>query len=364
MNSVQSERPRFIAFYLPQYHPIPENDMWWGKGFTEWTNVAKAKPLFRGHYQPRLPADLGYYDLRVPETRFEQAKMAQEHGIEAFCYYHYWFGGKRILERPFDEVLESSEPNFPFCVCWANETWTGIWHGAQNRILMEQTYPEHDNEAHFNHLLNAFSDDRHILVEGKPLFLIYQPLAIPNPKKFTDTWREMALKAGLKGLYLVGVHSPPDWIPANSGFDGCVNPKFPSRRRMHVPRREVLAWLANIYESKLGLPTRYPYKDIINSLFDYVDLRHSKYPCVVPNWDNTARSGANGLVLEGSTPEAFGIQVKKALDLTKSQPSDKRLIFVKSWNEWAEGNYLEPDKKYGKAYLEIIKNEMLTFPNV
>lgn len=358
MNSFTAERPRFIAFYLPQYHPIPENDAWWGRGFTEWTNVAKAKPLFSGHYQPHVPADLGFYDLRVPETRVAQADMAKDYGIEGFCYYHYWFGGKRLLQRPFDEVLDSGEPDFPFCICWANESWTGIWHGAEHRVLIEQTYPPHDIQPHFEYLLKAFRDKRYMLVDGKPMFLVYQPLALPDTKRYTDMWRDLAIKAGLKGLYLIGIHSPGNWIPDDSGFDACVNPKFPARRPKSVARRYMIKWLKNEYQRRTGQPSHYSYDKVIDTLFDYVDIAHSKFPCVVPNWDNTPRSGVNGLVLDGSTPEKFGNQVRRALELTKNLKHDKRLIFIKSWNEWAEGNHLEPDLKFGHAYLEIIRKEL------
>ena len=209
-----------IAFYLPQFHPIPENDKWWGKGFTEWTNTAKALPLFRGHYQPHVPADLGFYDLRAPETRQQQADMALEYGVDAFCYYHYWFGnGRRIIERPFNEVLETGKPDFPFCLCWANQTWTGIWHGAPNRILMEQTYPGYDDHArHFDWLATAFADRRYITIEGKPLFVVFQPLEIPNVKDVTEFWRQRAVSAGFPGLYLVGIRHENVFSPASDQF--------------------------------------------------------------------------------------------------------------------------------------------------
>ena len=212
---------RSIAFYLPQFHPIPENDEWWGKGFTEWTNVVKAKPLFKGHYQPKLPTELGLYDLRVPEVREQQANLAKEYGIEGFCYWHYWFGnGRRILERPFNEVLESGKPDFPFCLAWANETWTGIWHGLNNEILMEQTYPGQDDYiAHFNCLLKAFKDKRYMRVDDKPIFVVYRPNAIPDIKLFVDTFQEQAVQNGLKGVYLIATNVHTDWNAQANGFD-------------------------------------------------------------------------------------------------------------------------------------------------
>lgn len=355
---MSSSLARVIAFYLPQFHPIPENDEWWGKGFTEWTNTAKAKPLFKGHYQPHVPADLGFYDLRVPETRLAQANMARQYGIEAFCYYHYWFAGKTLLERPLDEVLNSREPDYPFCLCWANETWTGIWHGARDRILIEQTYPEHNDAAHFDYLLRAFRDNRYLLVDGKPMFLIYQPLQLPDPFRFAESWRAMARKAGLKGLYLVGAHSPSGWIPEHSGFDACVTPKLPGRRPPSVSKRRPLEWLINEYEWRTGKPSVFPYKNLIDILFDHVDIKHSKFPGIVPNWDNSPRSGVNALVLHGSTPELFRLQVRRALELTQDCQGDKRFIFIKSWNEWAEGNHLEPDLKFGLGYLEVLRDEL------
>lgn len=349
---------RVIAFYLPQYHPIPENDEWWGKGFTEWTNTAKAKPMFRGHYQPHVPADLGFYDLRLPEARIAQAEMAREYGVEAFCYYHYWFGGKRILERPFNEVLDSGEPDFPFCLCWANETWTGIWHGAKDRILVKQTYPgDDDYRDHFYTLLKAFTDKRYVTVDGKPVFLIYQPFDIPDVHRVTDLWRELALKEGLPGLHLIGVHSPVGWIPQNDGFDASVRPRLPERRPW-VSRRRPVKWFINKYQIKKGLPTIFPYEKLESLLIDNSNSSPSRYPCVIPNWDNTPRSGSNGLVLHGSTPELFRQQIRKAFDMVKEKDLEHRLVFVKSWNEWAEGNHLEPDMKFGKAYLKVLLEEV------
>src|SRR5215471_7891415 len=250
-----NKKARVIAFYLPQYHPIPENDEWWGKGFTEWTNTAKAKPMFRGHYQPHVPADLGFYDLRVPETREAQAAMARRSGIEGFCYYHYWFAGRRILERPFNEVLHSGVPDFPFCLCWANQTWSGIWHGAPNRVLIEQTYPGRvDHEAHFRTLLPVFADPRYIRVDDKPIFLIHRPAELPDTAATLALWRDMAADAGLGGLHIAGASFSQDSNPTALGFDAEVT-QARLGVRQRVSRRWPLRWMQGKIEILRNLPT-------------------------------------------------------------------------------------------------------------
>jgi len=353
---------RIIAFYLPQFHPVPENDEWWGPGFTEWRNVARARPLFRGHYQPRIPADLGFYDLRVPEVRQAQADLAQSHGVEAFCYWHYWFSGRRILERPFTEVLRSKEPDFSFCLGWANDTWTGVWHGLRDRILIEQTYPGvEDHVAHFHSLLPAFADSRHLTVDGKPLFYIYRPSAIPETRRFTDLWRELALKSGLKGLYLVGeAMGARGWDPRAAGYDASVDTSlFPiiEWSPWSLPVRR-LRWE---WKQRTSRPSIYSYADICET---FVLDRAGQSPHVtshlplLPAWDNSPRSGVNSLVLHGSTPELFRRQVRRALGIGADVPREYRLLFLKSWNEWAEGNYMEPDLRFGRGYLEALRDEL------
>jgi hypothetical protein len=349
---------RVIAYYLPQFHPIPENDLWWGKGFTEWTNTAKAKPLFPGHYQPHVPADLGFYDLRVPETRIAQAEMARGYGIEGFCYYHYWFAGKRLLERPFNEVLRTGEPDFPFCLCWANETWSGKWHGYPEKILIEQTYPgKGDEEEHFYTLLPAFADHRYIKVDDKPVFLVYKPDLLPNPKKMIDHWRELASKEGLKGLYLIGMANAALWTPEHHGFDAATTkkPLHPAamgemrytRRLRRVPR-QLLRYPLDIYL----------YRKILPHLIIPEAIKSNIHPHVIPNWDNTPRCGLDGVVFHGSAPELFRAHVQATVRQILHKPLDHRLLFIKSWNEWAEGNHLEPDMRFGRAYLEALKCEI------
>ncbi|PCJ37932.1 MAG: lipopolysaccharide biosynthesis protein [Cellvibrionales bacterium] len=356
-------KARAIALYLPQFHPIPENDEWWGTGFTEWTNTAKAKPLYKKHYQPHVPADLGFYDLRLPEARAAQAAMARAYGVEAFCYYHYWFGGKQLLNRPFDEVLKLGEPDFPFMLCWANESWTGVWHGSPNKLLIEQTYPgEDDHRRHFDHLLPAFLDPRYLRVDNKPVFMIYSPDNIRDVRKVTGFWRQLASDAGLPGLHLIAEHDSPDWIPEHYGFDAVVAARLPKLRRdMHWRGlfKHPLKYSRYCYQALRGLPTIHRYTDVVDSFLVSHNPDIERYPCVIPNWDNTPRSGANGLVLEGSSPALFQQHLGKAIDAASHLPNEHRLLFIKSWNEWAEGNHLEPDLRYGHGYLEAMRAELL-----
>lgn len=355
---------RLLAFYLPQFHPIPENDEWWGKGFTEWVNTTKAKPMFRGHYQPHIPADLGFYDLRVAETREEQAKMARAYGIEGFCYYHYWFGGKQVLERPFQEVVHSGKPDFPFCLCWANQTWSGVWHGEPSRVLIEQTYPgDDDHKAHFRALLPAFFEPRYFRVNGKPLFAIYMPMSLPDSCRVTDYWREMALEAGLPGLHLVGMSFDEGWEPAPYGFDAASTCRMPDRRPW-ISRRRPIEWARRKYQEWAKLPTIYSYEEVLDTLMPTRVEGYDDYPCIIHAWDNSPRSGKNGLVLHDSTPELFRRILRKAIKVRNDRPREEQVIFLKSWNEWAEGNHLEPDLRFGHGYLEIVRQEVYRLPRL
>jgi len=357
---------RPIAFYLPQYHPISENDEWWGKGFTEWTNVAKAKPLFKGHHQPNLPGELGFYDLRVPEVREQQAALAREHGIEGFMYWHYWFAGKRMLERPFQEVLASKKPDFPFCLAWANESWTGIWYGEAKRILIEQTYPgAKDYESHFYALLDAFRDPRYITVEGKPLFCIYKPFCLPDVSLIISMWQKLAKKEGLKGVYFVGFTSnvERDYHPLmESGFDGVHFQRIPEAVE-HIVKHQYIYRLGRKL-NRLGLNNRhiaqgvFDYSQYIQHLTKPTDVTENMYPVIIPNWDNSPRSGRKSQIVKNSTPELFRKHVKDVFCLLKQKPPEQRIVFIKSWNEWAEGNYLEPDNQFGRKYLEVLKEEI------
>ncbi len=331
-----------IAFYLPQFYPISENDQWWGKGFTEWTNVSKARALFSGHYQPRLPANLGFYDLRVPSVRQAQASLATAYGIEGFCYWHYWFHGKRLLDRPFEEVLSSGEPGFPFCLSWANETWSRRWHGSGfgSEVLLEQVYSEADDVAHAEWLLRPFSDPRYVRYRGRPLFLVYRPFDLPDPQRTTDTFRNVCVRHGVADPYLVGLNAhQPARDTRSAGFDATLNFE-PQLSAVPGPTEPGL----KIYDYVIA--RRQMTKQIRN---------YFTHPCIFVSWDNTPRRGEDGIVIINSTPENFERGLADVVNTLEERPPDERLVFINAWNEWAEGNHLEPDLRYGLQWLEAVK---------
>jgi hypothetical protein len=342
---MQQSKIRPIALYLPQFHPIPENDKWWGKGFTEWTNVAKAKPLFKGHWQPRLPADLGFYDLRVPEVREAQAQMAKDHGIYGFCYWHYWFAGKRLIERPFTEVVESGKPDFPFCIAWANQTWEGKWHGlSNNQVLIEQTYPgKEDYKAHFYTLLPAFKDKRYIEVNGKKLVFVFQPTDIANSKEFIEYWQRLAQKEGLKGIHFVGMQMDIDENPKELGYNAKVHKGiYLDQFKVFLPREK---WIRKNLHSRLWpylnskkkLPRIISYEKYMKNYPEHI-LKENEYPWIYTDWDNTPRAGTQGWLFDNASPELFGNLCRCAFQTTENKPDDEKIVIIKSWNEWAEGN--------------------------
>ncbi|MBU3856409.1 glycoside hydrolase family 99-like domain-containing protein [Bacteroides sp. ET225] len=364
---MDTNKIRVIAFYLPQFHPTPENDRWWGKGFTEWTNVGKAKPLFKGHYQPKVPADLGYYDLRVPETRIEQAEMAKAYGIEGFCYWHYWFGnGRELLKRPFEEVLKSGKPDFPFCLGWANHSWEDkqFSKDGTHRMLMEQLYPgDEDYIRHFHSVLPAFKDHRYIRVEGKPVFLVYSAFELPDAPHFIALWQKLAAENGLKGIHFIGhTANIEDIEPMKEmGFDA-VN----LVRLFHFFKRDYsLAERVRLKIMKLFFKQgqAVEYSRAAKYFSGKEDLREDCYPTIIPNWDHSPRSGRKAHILINSTPEKFEKHVRTAFAHVKDKPEEHRIVFLKSWNEWAEGNYMEPDLKYGKGYLEALRRAITDFSN-
>ncbi len=364
-------KARVIAFYLPQFHPFKENDEWWGKGFTEWTNVGKAKPLFRGHYQPRVPADLGYYDLRLPIIREQQAEMAREAGVEGFMYWHYWFGnGKTLLSEIFDDVLKSGKPDFPFCLGWANHSWTRrTWNSsAQNHKdldLMIQEYPgDKDIEEHFYNVLPAFKDHRYITVDGKPIFIIYAPLSMPDCTHFIEMWRNLAKKENLNGIHFVGLAGgwEKDFKKTlDLGFDALIigNQWNAQTKVNHGYVGMMLKTKLRKYFPQIAPLDTYPYKKIIKNLFGEWEKHENCYPQIIPNWDRSPRGGRRAVIYTGSTPQLFKEHVEDAVRLVENKESEHRLIFLRSWNEWAEGNYVEPDLKFGHGYLDVLKDSII-----
>jgi lipopolysaccharide biosynthesis protein len=357
---------RVIAIYLPQFHPIPENDAWWGAGFTEWRNVVRARPQFPGHYQPHLPADLGFYDLRVPETRDAQAAMAARHGLSGFCYYHYWFNGKRLLHRPFDEVLRSGTPNFPFCLCWANENWTRRWDGRDRELLLAQQHSLQDDRNHIEFLLEAFRDPRYMTVGGKPLFLVYRTKLLPDPKRTADVWRETARRAGFPDLYLVRVESFGDKTdPASIGFDAAMEfaPHFKDvggligRRFSRLRKRLIRVGL--LQPTPYLTHSVYRYEALVEHMLKLPEAPYTRFRCVTPGWDNSARRAVGAFIFHGATPELYEVWLRDVVNATKAQRTgEEQLVFVNAWNEWAEGNHLEPDQRWGHAYLEATRRAL------
>jgi lipopolysaccharide biosynthesis protein len=355
--------PKSIAFYLPQFHPIPENDRWWGQGFTEWRNVASARPAFRGHYQPHIPADLGFYDLRVPETRAAQAELAQAHGIHAFCYYHYWFLGKRLLERPFNDVLESGEPSLPFMLCWANENWTRAWDGGSSEVLLRQEYSPADDVAHLRWLARAFADDRYVRIGGRPVFLVYKASELPEPRRTTDSWRSEAQRLGIGELYLLRVESYREPIvdPRAMGFDGSV--EFQPDTRLlgaRIPARALrVAGRLTRLEGGRCRQVVHRYSDLVDNALGQTQPDYKRYRCITPSWDNSPRRDG-GLVLTGSSPEEFRRWLVGTMGQFRPHGRDEDLLFVNAWNEWAEGNHLEPCLRFGHRYLEVHRDALVS----
>ena len=344
---------RAIAYYLPQFHPIPENDRWWGRGFTEWTNVSRARPNFRGHYQPRLPADLGFYDLRVPEVREAQADLARAFGIHGFCYYHYWFAGTKLLDLPLREVLGSGKPDFPFCVCWANESWGRRWDGRDEDILIKQRYSRADDLALIRDLVPYFLDRRYIRVADKPLLIVYRVGQLPDARATASVWREECARAGVGDIYLCAARLDDTLDPLQYGFDALV--EFP-------PHRQRCATIQHTLE--VANP------DFRGDVFDYRhlvadSLAEPPAPCTIfraamTGWDNTPRRQHNATIFLNASPEVYELWMRGLVERTIAHRSvDQRLVFINAWNEWAEGAYLEPDQRHGLVYLEATRRALL-----
>jgi hypothetical protein len=342
--STADRKPRVIAFYLPQFHPTAENDAWWGSGFSEWSNVARARPLFPGHYQPHLPSELGFYDLRVPEVREMQARLAHGHGIEAFCYYHYWFRGQRPLTRVFDEVLQSGLPEFPFCLLWANENWTRTWDAGARQVLMPQDYDAADDEAHIRYLLDAFRDPRYLQVQGRPLLGIYRVQGMPDPRRTLDRWREVCREEGVADPLVCKFETHGNFEdPAKFGCD--VAAQFlPHGIGERVPTILTPGCAAgNVV---------FDYEAIVDAYLDLPQPSWTRFPSVFPGWDNASRRrDGQSLIILHNTPQAYERWITAMAAEVKGEPHDP-IIFVNAWNEWAEGAHLEPDDLFGRAFLE------------
>lgn len=344
-----------IAFHLPQFHPIPENNEWWGAGFTEWRNVAKARPLFPGHQQPNIPGDLGFYDLRLAETQVDQAELASWAGLSGFCYYHYWYAGRLLLERPLELLLARKSPEFPFCMCWANHDWTAHWAG-RNDMLVEQTYPgKEDYRAHYEYLRNYFEDNRYLKIEGKPIFAIFKPNDIPQVESFVESFKSWTIEDGFGGIHLIALDSAKHLLKC--GFDSLAPHSLNTALTAYLGNQK--NQLKHVFLHRLF---RYP-----RWVIDYADLAPffknsicdglSTIPTAIPNWDNTPRIGRRGLVLTGSSPNKFAEHLADSVKGFKNVVAEReQILLIKSWNEWAEGNYLEPDLKYGKRWLEVVKD--------
>lgn len=354
-----------IALYLPQFHPIPENDIWWEKGFTEWTNVTKSKPKFAGHYQPHLPADMGFYDLRVVETHMAQAALAKNYGIYGFCYYHYWFNGHLLLEKPLHLVLENPQIDMPFCLCWANENWSRRWDGRDQDLLKEQNYTPEDDYNHIHYLLRFFHDDRYIKIDGKPVFLIYRSELHPDIVAAVDIWRTETKKAGFPDLFLIrvenfeknlnpkvhncdaGLEFAPDFFVFENN-EPYINPTI--NRIMETAHKY------GLYKKEYFENNVYSYKTLVERTLNKKEFDYKYFRSVCPSWDNSARREASATIFKDSTPELFEYWFRETIKKTaKKFNEEERFIFINAWNEWAEGCHLEPDRKWGKAYLEAVK---------
>jgi lipopolysaccharide biosynthesis protein len=363
---VEPRKPavKAIAFYLPQFHPIPENDRWWGKGFTEWTNVTRATSLFPGHWQPHLPADLGFYDLRLSSVLSEQAQLARRYGIHGFCYYHYWHHGKRLLHLPIDEMLRSGQPRFPFCLCWANHNWTRNWDDGNRELLSEQRYSLHDHLEHIRWLAKVFLDERYIRIDGKPLFLIFRASAIRYLDSMVEMWRDHARKLGVGEIFLAELESQEvrERIdPRQKGLDAVVEfqPDLPTL--MYDGARCAAPAVPSLVGGRGGRGLNhyvFDYEEVVRRMREKSPPDSPFFRCVTPSWDNTARRRIEGVILHGSTPELYERWLADVVEETHTSSAGERLVFLNAWNEWAEGNHLEPCQRWGHAYLQATRRAL------
>ena len=334
---------RLIAFYLPQFHPIPENDYAWGRGFTEWTNVSSAQSLFDGHYQPQLPGEFGFYDLRVPEVLCQQAELAQSYGIHGFCFYYYWFDGQKLLDRPLETMLASGKPEMPFCVCWANENWSRRWDGSDQEIIVAQTFSEEMRPRIIEDLIPAFTDPRYIAIDGRKLFLVYRPDIIPDLRETLSLWRDVARRHGIE-LHIAACLTFGFTDPLSCGFDSGV--EFPPHGVAAGEITGRIAW-SQKFEGKA-----FSYEDVVESEIAKPEPPYPLFRGIMPSWDNTPRRGNRGHVFVGAEPAKFAAWLAALVMRSRRvAPPGQRLIFINAWNEWAEGAHIEPDRRFGRQWL-------------
>jgi GT2 family glycosyltransferase len=346
---------KLIALYLPQFHPIPENDRWWGKGFTEWTNVAKARPNYIGHYQPHLPADLGFYDLRVEEVMEQQAELAKRYGIYGFCYFYYWFAGKRLLDLPLERMLRTHKPNIPFCLCWANENWTRRWDGLDHEVLIAQEHSDEDDSGVIFNLIRYMQHQNYIRINGKPLLIVYHAKHFPDIKRTTQIWRDLCRKEGVGEIYLAMAesfeHSKVFEHPSKYGFDASM--EYPPHG-MHAPINSPGKILNPDYAGMI-----HDYREVILKGLKMEIPAWVRFRTVMPSWDNTPRRQNGSVMFENTNPETYQALLEAILDQTHEQNfGDERILFINAWNEWGEGNHLEPDMRHGHGYLEATRNAL------
>jgi len=355
-----------VAFYLPQYHSFPENDAWWGKGFTEWTNVKKSSPQFKNHYQPEVPFEKNYYNLLDGNFQVAQSDMALSYGIDAFCYYHYWFSGKLLLEKPLENMLHNKNIKMPYMMCWANESWTRSWDGKTNSILIEQNNDEDEAawKNHFEYLLQFFKDERYEKMDNKPVFLIYKPQLIHSCDKMMIYWNELAVENGFSGIYWGWQHPSAEASSIKDQFDFGVNfePLYTVQKMkekyldnighelaygLHHP-----AWLRNKIAYKcFKKPLIHNYDDIWADILNR-ESNQKMMPGAFPAWDNTPRRGNQSTIFWEADPEKFKRYYGQLVEKYKNK---SMYLFINAWNEWGEGAHLEPDEKFGFGYLDVIK---------
>lgn len=348
---------RLIAIHLPQFYPFQENDEWWGKGFTEWRNTASAKPRFKGHYQPHIPGDLGFYDLRLKECRIAQQQLAKEYGIDGFCYYHYWFNGHLLMEKPVEEMLNDNDETFPFMLCWANENWGRNWTKGKNEILIQQKFSKEDDIAHFNYLLKFFKDPRYIKIDGKPVFGIHRTDRFPDPEATISLWKKMAKENGFE-LYIFRFEAQSTYGEKflTPSMDAAVQFQ-PFAMKNFRKKHALIPRILNRLFNKEKFSSIYKYDEYVDYMCTMsLKENYKLYPSLFPCWDNSPRRVEQAfMAFKNSTPEIFERWFTYVYTQFEPFSKEENLIFINAWNEWAEGCHLEPDLKYGKGYLEAVK---------